>query len=62
MSPEEQMHELVTQSIRTDVAVNNLTTLVKDHEGRIRWMERILSYGSGAGFIIYFIASKYLGA
>lgn len=62
MNQDERLSELTTACVRTEVIVEDLAKIVADHETRLRWVERGLSYGSGIAFAVYFIANKFIGS
>ena len=61
MNEDQRLQELTTACARTEVIVEDLAKIVADHETRIRWVERGISYGSGIAFAIYFLANKFIG-
>lgn len=39
---------------KLEIIIENLSQIIKDHEGRIRFLERIVGYGLGALGLIEF--------
>ena len=61
MSTQAQLDQLAKSCVRAEAITENLVKIVQDHESRLRWIERLISYGSGVGFAVYyFITNIYI--
>lgn len=49
-----QPDEITEMLTKQEIIIENLTSIMKDHESRIRFIERVVGYGLGALGLIEF--------